>query len=139
MDRRGVPARALAPRAENFAARAQAQDARGGMRRFAAKFREHGVKHRAGHFVLVFGIVQREVQNVAGPLDHHSGEQCTPVDSTGLDDMPTRYTRNVSHVNRGGSAYCAGFRLRRHSGTIARNAGSFKSWHRFNKTFYRPQ
>ena len=71
VDRRGVAARALAPRAENFAARANAQDARAGMRCFAAKLREHRIKHRAGDFIFLLGIIQREIQHIAGPLDHH--------------------------------------------------------------------
>jgi len=42
------------------------------VRRFLAKLSQHGVKHRAGHFVAVFGIVQRKIQDIAGPLDHHA-------------------------------------------------------------------
>ena len=71
MDRRSVASRALASRAENLAARPNAQDSRGGTRCFAAKFREHSVKHCASDFIFVFGIIQSEVQDVAGPLDHH--------------------------------------------------------------------
>ena len=73
MDRRGVPPRALAPGAENLAVRANAQDSRARMRCLAAKFREHRVKHRASHFIFMPGIVQREIQDVAGPLDQHTG------------------------------------------------------------------
>jgi len=72
MDRRGIPACALAPCAEDFTARSQAQDPRIRMRFLAVKLRKHCVKHRAGDFVAVLEIVQREVQDIAGPLDHHS-------------------------------------------------------------------
>jgi hypothetical protein len=61
MDRRGIPARAFASRAENLAARSQAQDSRDGMRCFAAKFGEHRVEHRASNFIAVLGVVQRKI------------------------------------------------------------------------------
>ena len=72
MDRRGVPACALAPRAKDFASRAQAQDTRTRIRCFAPKLREHRVKHRASDFIAMLRIIQREVQDIARPLDYHA-------------------------------------------------------------------
>jgi hypothetical protein len=71
MDRRGVPPRALASRTENFPARPQTQDPRAGTRCFAAKLGQHRIEHRTSNFVFVLGIVQREVQDIAAPLNRH--------------------------------------------------------------------
>jgi hypothetical protein len=75
MDRFGVASGALAPRAENFSARAQPQYPRGGMRRLAPKLAKHRVEHRAGHLVAMIAIVQSEIQDIACALDHHSSRR----------------------------------------------------------------
>ena len=72
MDRNGVPARALAPRAEDLAACSNPQDTRAGSRCLRAKLGKHGVEHRAGNFIAKLDIVQCERQDVVRPLDHHS-------------------------------------------------------------------
>src|SRR3982074_834522 len=72
MDCDGIPACALAPRAEDLAARPEAQDSRTGPRCFRPQLGEHGVEHRAGHFIAVVSVVQCKSQDIVGPLDHHS-------------------------------------------------------------------
>ena len=55
--------------AENFSLGADTEDSGAGLRGFGAEFGEHGVKHVAGDFVAVVGIVEREGEDVGRAVD----------------------------------------------------------------------